>query len=59
MKKNNNKNQNLKQNNNALEEFGAETDVLEVQQQNAKAERGKQNASGQFAKQNNQSNNNR
>ena len=56
MKQNKN-NQNFKQQNKQLEEFGAETNVLEVQQQNAKAEQKKQQASGQFAKQN--QNNNR
>lgn len=58
MKQNKN-NQNFKQQNKQLEEFGAETNVLEVQQQNAKAEQKKQQASGQFAKQNQNQNNNR
>lgn len=52
--KKNNLNQNFKQQNKQLEEFGEETNVLEVQQQNAKAEFKKQQASGQFAKQNQQ-----
>lgn len=41
-----------------VEEFGSETDVAEVQKLNQKAEANKTQASGQFAKnnQNNQSN---
>jgi len=55
MAKNKN-NQNFKQQNKQLEEFGAETNVLDVEQQNAKAELNKEQASGQFAKQNKNNN---
>ncbi|MFJ7669349.1 gamma-type small acid-soluble spore protein [Lysinibacillus sp. NPDC097195] len=53
MKKNQNTNQQANKNmQRQSEEFGYETDFNEVQQQNAKAEQKKAQASGQFAKNN-------
>lgn len=55
MKRNqNNNNSNKSQ----REEFGTETDFQEVQKQNQQAEMKKQQASGQFAKKNQNSQNN-
>ncbi|KOS71557.1 hypothetical protein AEA09_00685 [Lysinibacillus contaminans] len=59
---NNNSNQSAQKQNSQqrqVEEFGSETDFADVQQQNQKAEAKKSQASGQFAKknQNNSSNN--
>ncbi|WP_238602123.1 gamma-type small acid-soluble spore protein [Lysinibacillus parviboronicapiens] len=56
MKKNQN-NQNFQPNKNMQrqsEEFGYETDVTEVQKQNAKAEQKKSQASGNYTNNNNQ-----
>lgn len=54
-KQNNQQQQNNQQR--QAEEFGSETDFAEVQQQVQKAEKNKSQASGQFAKKNQNNNN--